>query len=104
MSGGAIWSAVRNRPEDERAYDDKSGWLNPAVWDRAAGNPEAAVAAILAAVADTAGFFAAGDFDLASDRARATICSIAADLEAAGQALRNALEDCIDDQNKETQS
>jgi hypothetical protein len=87
--------ATRHVMANRRGFDDaEKGWLSPVLWQRAAGDPVLCAAAILAAVADVSGYFAAADLDPRVERDRSTLRLIAEDLGAAAVSLRTVLAEC----------
>lgn len=93
VSLDALVEATVHVKQDRRTFDDSRGWLHPAIWESATGRPGACAAAILAAVADVAGFHASAGFDVAEARDQKTLRCIAADLRAAAEALEATVND-----------
>lgn len=89
-----VMRATRQVTRDVRGFDDAAtGWLAPGTWERATSNPAEGVAAICAAVADVAGWYAACELDRDDERDRVTLRSVAADFESAARALRDIVDD-----------
>jgi len=94
MSDARVWAAVKNRSDGERGFDaDVGGWSDPRTWANAAGDPEAATAAVIGAVAEVTGFLAVIALDPGDEGDRKKLCWLAADLEEAATALREMCDD-----------